>query len=213
LLDELAQIDAATACSRTLAGLRLDCGELAALTPARARNLLRHFIAQHGVTLPNARRLDEARQQLVAARHDARVRVELGAAALWGWRGGAYVVATGALPVPMVWRGESELDLPGIGRLGFRAAVGQGLRQASLAAGRVELACRRGGEHLRLRPGGPTHSLKVLLQANSVPPWMRARVAVLQCDGATVWAEGPGCHADWLAGPAEAGWVPDWRPA
>lgn len=213
LLDELAQIDAATACSRTPAGLRLDCGELAALTPARARNLLRHFIAQHGVTLPNARRLDEARQQLVAARHDARVRVELGAAALWGWRGGAYVVETGTLPVPVVWRGEGELDLPGLGRLGFRAAVGQGLRQASLAAGRVELGCRRGGEHLRLWPGGPTHSLKVLLQANGVPPWMRARVAVLQCDGATVWAEGPGCHADWLAGPAEAGWVPDWHPA
>lgn len=213
MLDDLAQIDAATACSRTPAGLRLDCGALATLTPARARNLLRHFIAQHGVTLPNARRLDEARQQLVVARHDARIRVELGAAALWGWRGGAYVVATGALPAPVVWRGESELDLPGLGRLGFRAALGQGLRQASLAAGRVELACRRGGEHLRLRPGGPTHSLKALLQAKGVPPWMRTRLAVLQCDGATVWAEGLGCHADWLAGPAEAGWVPVWHPA
>ncbi|MFN3715532.1 MAG: tRNA lysidine(34) synthetase TilS [Thiobacillus sp.] len=213
LLDDLAQIDAAGGCSQTPAGLRLDCDALATLTPARARNLLRYFIAQHGVTLPNARRLDEARQQLVAARHDARVRVELGEAALWGWRKGAYVVAAGRLPAPAIWRGESELDLPGLGRLGFRAALGQGLRQASLAAGRVELGCRRGGEQLRLRPGGPTHSLKVLLQANDVPPWTRARLAILRCDGVTVWAEGLGCHADWLAGPAEAGWVPDWRPA
>lgn len=211
LLDELAQIDAAAALASTPAGLRLDCRALAALSPPRARNLLRYFIARHDVALPNARRLDEARQQLAVTRHDARVRVELGAAALWGWRGGAYVVATGALPAPVLWRGESELELPGLGVLGFRAALGQGLRQASLAAGPVVLGCRQGGEHLRLRPGGPTHSLKGLLQANGVPPWLRARLPVLTCGGATLWAEGLGCHADWLAGPAEPGWVPRWR--
>ncbi|OYW65320.1 MAG: tRNA lysidine(34) synthetase TilS [Hydrogenophilales bacterium 16-64-46] len=213
LLDELAQIDATAALTRTPAGLRLDCRALAALSPARARNLLRYFIAQHGVTLPNARRLDEARQQLGAARHDARVRVELGNAALWGWRGGVYMVATGKLPEPVRWRGESELKLPGLGELVFRAAIGQGLRQASLAAGTVVLGCRRGGERLRLRPGGPTHSLKSLLQTNGVPPWVRPHLPVLTCGDTTIWAEGLGCHADWLAGPAEAGWIPLWRMA
>jgi tRNA(Ile)-lysidine synthase len=213
LLDELARIDATGALADTAIGTRLDCRALVELSSSRARNLLRYFIAQHGVALPNVRRLDEARQQLRAPRQDARVRIELGEAALWGWRGGVYVVATGNPPAPVIWRGDSELSLPGLGVLGFQAAVGQGLSQASLVAGRVVLRCRRGGEHLRLRPDGPTHSLKVLLQANGIPPWARARLPVLLCDDETIWAEGLGCHADWLAGPAEAGWIPLWRKA
>ncbi|MCA1979043.1 MAG: tRNA lysidine(34) synthetase TilS, partial [Thiobacillus sp.] len=75
----------------------------------------------------------------------------------------------------------------------------------------VTLGCRRGGEHLRLRAGGPARSLKILLQERGVPPWARAQLPVLYCGDAAVWAAGFGCHADWLAGPGEAGLLPEWR--
>lgn len=213
LLDALAALDAADSLSETTAGLRLDCAALVTLPPARARNLLRFFIARHEVALPGTRRLDEALQQLVTARRDARVQIAFGQAVLWGWRGGAYVVPATPLPAPVVWQGEPRLHLPGLGTLDFRPALGCGLRQADCIPGRLVLGCRQGGEHLRVSAAGPVRSVKGLLQAREVPPWTRARLPVLRCDDATVWVEGLGCHAGWLAGPDEAGWLPVWRVA
>ena len=213
LLDDLARIDAGNALTDTPIGPRLDCTVLARLAPARARNLLRFFIAQQGVALPGARRLEEALRQIGHVRRDARVHIAFGQAALWVWRDGVYVVATDDRPAPVVWQGETELILPGLGVLGLRPTVGQGLRRAALLAGELVLRCRQGGEQLRLVADGPTHSLKVLMQARGVPPWARARLPVLACGDATVWVAGWGCHADWLAGPDEAGVLPDWRDA
>lgn len=212
LLDALAQLDAASALSETAEGARLDCVALAQLPPPRARNLLRFFIARHDVALPGTRRLDEARHQLVHVRRDARVRIELGEAELRVWRGGAYVVPGWDVPPPVAWQGEAELSLPALGTLGLHETPGQGLRRSALACAPVVLACRRGGEHLRLDTGGPTRSLKTLLQERGVPPWARARLPVLRCGDATVWVGGFGCHADWLAAPGEAGLLPVWRP-
>lgn len=213
LLDALAAIDAAEPLADTPEGLRLDCAALATLPPARARNLLRFFIARHGVVLPGTRRIEQALHQLLTARRDARVQIEFGHAVLWGWRGGAYVVPATPLPTPVVWQGETRLHLPGLGTLDFQPVIGRGLRQAACLPGRLVLGCRQGGEHMRLSAGGPTRSVKGCLQARGVPPWVRARLPVLRCDDAPVWVEGLGCHAGWLAGPGETGWVPHWQPA
>ncbi|MEW6119896.1 MAG: tRNA lysidine(34) synthetase TilS [Pseudomonadota bacterium] len=207
LLDELARLDAREA----LDGERLDCTALARLTPARARNLLRHFIAGQGVRLPGVHRLDEALRQLTSARVDARVCVELGGAQIRRYRGGAYVVPAHTLPEPMVWRGEAELCLAGLGTLRLREAVGQGLRKEALQAGVTVLVPRSGGERVRLASGGPLRSLKTLLQARAVPPWTRDRVAVLRQGDAVLWVSGFGCNADWVAGAGEPGWVPVWH--
>ncbi|HSE02066.1 MAG TPA: tRNA lysidine(34) synthetase TilS, partial [Burkholderiales bacterium] len=69
LLDELAAADAAG----HLADGTLSLAALRRLPPARGRNLLRYFLASHGVTMPNAARLDEALRQALTAKQDARV--------------------------------------------------------------------------------------------------------------------------------------------
>lgn len=208
LLDDLAHLDAAGA----IDGARLDCTALARLSPPRARNLLRHFIERQGVRLPAARRLDEALKQLRDARADARVFVEIEAAGIRRYRGGAYVVPACALPPPVVWQGESELRLPGLGRVLLREAVGQGLRAEALRSGRTRLGLRSGGERLRQTPGGPAHSLKTLWQAHAVPPWERDRAPILRLGDAVLWVAGFGCDADWLAQEGAPGWVPEWVP-
>lgn len=208
LLDDLARLDAVDA----LAGARLECAALARLTPPRARNLLRHFIALHGARLPAMRRLDEILKQLCEARTDARVRVELDAAEIRRYRGGAYVVPRCARPEPAVWQGGNALVLPGLGTLQLRETRGEGLRAAALQTGQTRLQVRAGGEHLRLAAGGSTRSLKTLMQERAMPPWARERVAVLRLDAAVLWVAGFGCNADWLAGEGEAGWVPAWQP-
>ncbi|WP_238376487.1 tRNA lysidine(34) synthetase TilS [Thiobacillus denitrificans] len=206
LLDDLAALDAQGA----VRGDRLDCAALAALSAPRARNLLRHFIEGRGCPLPSARVLDEARLQLVDARHDARVRVNLKAAELWRFRGHAYVVSPAPAPAPAVyWHGEQSLWVPGAGcRVEFRPTTGHGLKRGLLTSGTVTLDVRRGGERLRLHPGGPHRSLKNLLQEAAVPPWQRARLPLLYQDGQLVWAAGIGFDPAFGAAPGEAGVMP-----
>lgn len=209
LLDELARLDAAG----SVTGERLDCAALAALPRARARNLLRFFLAGRGVRMPGARRLDEALRQVCEARADARVRVALEGAELRRFRGGVYAVAAEPPPMPRVWQGEQAWALPGLGTLHLRPERGRGLPASALVAGRTTLDVRRGGERLRLTAGGPTRSLKTLLQACALPPWERDRLPVLRLDGAVLWAEGFGVNADWCVAADAPGWVPDWCPA
>jgi tRNA(Ile)-lysidine synthase len=206
LLDELARLDAEAA----IAGERLDCGALARLPPPRARNLLRYFIERAGHPLPPARVLNEALRQLLDARHDARVCVNLQGAALWRFRGGAFVVPPApAADAPVRWRGEATLPVPGSGvSVCLEAAAGTGLRRAALEAAVIVLGVRRGGERLRLHPGGPHRSLKNLLQERGVPPWRRDRMPLMWCDGKLAWAAGIGCDADLAAAPGEPGLLP-----
>lgn len=206
LLDELAAIDAAAA----VAGGRLDCAALARLTPARARNLLRHFIARHGLPMPPARVLDEALRQLLAARHDARVQVNLKPWSLWRFRGGAHLVPPLPPPAPPVrWQGEATLWVPAAGvEVKMTPVTGAGLRRAALEGCVVTLGVRAGGGRIQLTPGGPHRSLKNLLQERAVPPWLRARLPLLWCDGRLAWVYGIGVDAAFRAGPGEAGIQP-----
>ncbi|MBU4500322.1 MAG: tRNA lysidine(34) synthetase TilS [Gammaproteobacteria bacterium] len=203
LLDDLARMDAADAIS----GERLDCARLKRLSMSRARNLLRYFIEQQGHPLPNLRQLNEALLQLREARHDARVCVSLGRDALWRYRDGAYLVpAAPAFAEPVRWQGEAVLPVPAAGvEVCLEAVVGKGLKRSLLEAGRVTLGVRRGGERLRLHPGGPHRSLKNLLQEHAVPPWRRDQLPLLWCDGELLWAADIGQAADALAAPGEPG--------
>jgi tRNA(Ile)-lysidine synthase len=207
LLDDLARLDAKTAIHDD----RLDCAVLAALSAPRARNLLRHFIELRGGPMPNARRLNEALHQLIDARQDARLCVNLGEAELHRFRGGAYLVPGRAHTAqsPVVWRGEPVLEMEAMGvRVAFTHAVGSGLKRTLLEGGRTEFRLRQGGERLRLLPGGPHRSLKNLLQESAIPPWERDRLPLLLCDGRLVWAAGIGFDADSMAEPGEPGLLP-----
>lgn len=206
LLDDLARLDAGTA----IAGDRLDCAMLAGLSRPRARNLLRHFIEQHGQPMPNARQLDEALHQLRDAVRDARVCVRLGAMELWRFRGGAYLVPLAPAPAaPVRWQGEASLWVPAAEvRVQMDAVTGAGLKRAVLAAGQVTLGVRQGGERLRLHAGGPHRSLKNLLQEQAIPPWQRDRLPLLRCNGQLLWAAGIGLDADALAAADEPGILP-----
>jgi tRNA(Ile)-lysidine synthase len=207
LLDDLARLDAQTA----IDGDRLDCAVLAALSVPRSRNLLRHFIGQRGWTMPSARRLNEALHQLLDARQDARVSVNLGEGELHRFRGGAYLIPARApvVQTPVVWQGESVLELGAVGvRVTFTPTVGSGLKRVLFDAGRVELRLREGSERIRIAPGGPHRKLKNLLQESAVLPWERDRLPLLLFNGELIWAAGIGFDVDYLAEAGEPGLVP-----
>jgi tRNA(Ile)-lysidine synthase len=179
LLDLMARLDA----ERAAVGAALCIRRLRPLTPERRRNALRYWIARTGVPLPDTRRLEELAGPLLDARRDARPQV------FWGGtvaqRDGhllhlAPAVAPVALePLPWSPRRAPELELPpGLGRLEL-AADRHGPIDIDALPESVTVRLRRGGERLRPRRGGPTRTLKALLQGAHVGRAERGRIPLL----------------------------------
>jgi tRNA(Ile)-lysidine synthase len=166
---------------------------LAALDPARQRNLLRHLLRRTGLGVPSSVKIDELRQALLDTRADAQPLVR--------WPGGDARVfrqqlhLLGPLPPPSPpgyaaklapragWSGpEGELTFVS------STAGAPGLPAAWLDEG-LTLRFRAGGE--QFQPLGRAHRqpLKRWLQEAGVVPWMRGRIPLL-CRGEEVVAVG-----------------------
>ena len=183
------------------------------LPDARARNLLRSFLADQGIAMPSAERLGEGLRQALSAKDDARVLVDLDGASLQRHDGYLHVVRAGKAPAGYSrrWRGEKRLELEELGGvLTLARATGTGISLARLRAGPVEIRLRRGGERLRPDCRRPRRSLKNLLQESNVPPWRRERLPLMFCGGKLVWAAGLGVDCDFQAKGGETAILPDW---
>jgi tRNA(Ile)-lysidine synthase len=211
LLDELAAADA-----RLTASGGLEIAGLRNLSPPRAKNVLRHFLALRGVTMPNAARLDEGVRQLQSQRA-TRTTIDLGELALRRHANELRVAAKTTAPPAgyrCEWHGESQLRLPELGgTLVLKKCRGSGLSLARLAGAPVTVRLRQGGERLQLHPQRPRRSLKNLLQELRIPPWERARLPLLCCGDELVWAAGVGAGCRFQARPGEASVQPRWLPS
>jgi tRNA(Ile)-lysidine synthase len=220
LLGEANEIVQAVAAEDVAAATRdgwLGVAGLAALPRARARNALRWALAQAGIPAPESGRLDEALRQLLDARADASVRVDLGPAEVRRFRGRVRVVPR-ADPAPpgfrARWQGRSAWRVPELGGiLRLKRATGRGLAAGAVRSGGLELRLRDGGERFRPDPRRPRRPLKALFQESGVPPWERERLPLLYCGGRLAWVPGIGVAAALQAGPREAGFVPTWECA
>ncbi|HKU71204.1 MAG TPA: tRNA lysidine(34) synthetase TilS [Burkholderiales bacterium] len=210
LLDELAAKDGAAA----LREGTLAVAALRRLTGARARNLLRFFLAEQGVEAPSTVRLEEALRQSLAAKQDARVSIDLGGAKLMRHAGKLHVVRGTPLPAGYSrrWRGETKLALPE-GVLSFTRARGAGIDASRLRGTTFVVRPRVGGERLQPDRRRPRRSLKNLLQEARIPPWTRERMPLLFCGKDLVWAAGIGIDCSFQARKGAAGLLPRWSPS
>ncbi|MGB8337643.1 MAG: tRNA lysidine(34) synthetase TilS [Burkholderiales bacterium] len=209
LLDELAAMDVKAAMLED----QLSQAWLMQLSKARAKNLLRYFLARHGVRMPQAARLDDLVRQLQSSGYDAEVCVELGRHEVRAWRGRIYLlpIAPPDAAVNMRWNGETEIKLtPLMGVLKFVLTTGQGVSVSKLSSGAVTVRSRSGGETLQLAANRPRRTLKNLLQESEVPPWERERLPLLFYGDRLVWVPGIGVDINFQAVSGEAGYSVDW---
>lgn len=155
---------------------------LAALTAARQRNLVRHWIAGRGLPLPDERHLARILAELPAARVDAMPEVRWPGGAVRRYRGRLYCVAplpaTGGEKV-WAWRRCAQIDLgPGLGRLSLMPDASGPIALARLPE-RLTLRWRAGGERIQPRASGPRRALKDLLREAAVAPWQRSRLPLI----------------------------------
>jgi len=204
LLDDLAKIDGEGA----MFDDALSVAALRALTPPRAKNLLRYFLHLRGAPMPQTAQLDDMLHQLCEARQGASVCVQYGAWEVHRYRDRAYVSqALGEFDRDLVlpWCGESELDWSALGvRLNFVETLGGGIGAEKLRRAPVTLRSRNGGETLRPHPNAAKRSLKNLLQEHGVPPWRRERLPLVYCGDELVCVVGVAIAAEYQAGEGEA---------
>ena len=207
LSDDLARMDRAIAVVN--GSLQVDA--LRSLSGARARNLLRYWLAESGIPMPSAGRLENLLQQLCSARDDAQVRISLGGVVIRRYRGEVHLEKKTPAPQPelaLTWAFQDELELPDSGgRLLFERTTGQGLSLARLTAAPVTIRLRQGGERLRPDCLRPTRSLKNLLQETGMPPWQRQRLPLLFSGEKLVFVPGIGAACEYRADEGEIGVV------
>ncbi len=210
LLEALGREDAA----RLADGDGLSASGLEGLDPPRRANVLRHFLAARGLAMPGDARLADMARQLAGARDDARVLLLHGGRALVRHRGRILVEqAPREAGWEVAWRGEREVALgEGRGAVRFDEVAGQGIALARASSGRWRFASRAGGERIRLRAGGPSRTLKNLLQEHAVPVWHRTRLPLLFDGDQLVWVPGIGVAADYRPAAASPGLLPAWHP-
>lgn len=215
LLDELAMLDGASAIATDVgASLTLDRARLQELlrrSPARARNLLRWFLRQHRLPPPSTTRLAAMLDQFDRAGPGARVAIEHSGVEIGIHRGSIVVHARVVGPFEAIWHGEPELSLPH-GTLAFVPSSGNGIAAAALRAKQVSIRQREGGERLRLAADRPERPLKKLLQDAGIPPWLRASLPLVYCDGQLAAVPGVGVNAPFQPASGEDGLVLRWRP-
>ncbi len=212
LLDVLAVQDLGAAQLGTSISLNL----LRNIPSPRARNVLRYFLRDNGLAMPDAVRLEEVLRQALTARSDARVCVDIGGVELRRFRDALHIVR--ALPgvaadFKITWRGRAPLVLPQLGgTLSLQSCKGGGIADRWLRADSLTVKVRRGGETLRLIPGGPRRTVRNLLQEAVLAPWQRERLPLIYLNDTLAAVPGVGIDEQFHAAAGRRGWLPVWLP-
>lgn len=217
LLDERAQEDlAAHRGESSWEAFGLEVQALRRLSPARQRNLLRYWIRERGLPVPDQVHLERILTEVLPARHDATPYLH--------WRGGEVrrfqgrVYALSPLPSHEAqrrwrWDGLTVLPLPGgAGTLRGKRMRGAGVPWQWLQGQPLWVGFRQGGERCAQPAMKGSKALKSLLQECHIPPWLRDRIPLIFANEvllgvADLWT----CYNQKI-GPDQLGLVWLWEP-
>jgi len=212
LLDELAEFDR----KECIVSNKLQIEGLRKLSFPRARNLLRYSLAQQGVILPSAVKLEDILRQLLSSRLDTKLQITFGGTEIRCFRGSIHVRRASVLPNKkwkFVWQGEKQLTIAGLGgSVSFIRKKGRGINLQKLKEDPVTIRLRLGGERIRPDCNRPCRSLKNLLQEASFPLWERETLPLLFSGEHLVWAPGIGVDCSFQAEFGGLGLIVSWHP-
>lgn len=173
------------------------------------RDLLREFLAGHGLRAPSEAKLVEMLKQLGSGGPNTMLEHEGARLRLYRGRVSMEKAAKAVAFLPVEWHGERAVALPALGgEVRFRKARGAGIDAKWLP---LQIRLRSGGERLQPDARRPRRTLKNLFQEAGVPPWQRKKLPLLYRGDELVWAPGLGIDARYQASQKTSGYVPEWR--
>ncbi|MDT8311483.1 MAG: tRNA lysidine(34) synthetase TilS [Methylophaga sp.] len=209
LLDELAEIDLQIV-NADVTAATLTCANLLALSPARQRNVLRYFLRQMALTLPNTVILQRIIDEVCAAKEDAMPLVEWSDYAARRFAGKLFVHPQWP-QINSDWQqllyAPESLQLPDHHWLNWQLTDGPGL-SADLIKQGLLVRFRQGGEKIQLAGHSQHHDLKNCLQQWHIPPWQRSRIPLLFAGSELVAVSGYAVSEKALPPAGEQGWWP-----
>jgi tRNA(Ile)-lysidine synthase len=213
LLGALARDDYGAAENHADGGLATEL--LLSLSPARQRNLVRHWLLWQGQVPPSTIVLERIRAEVAQAAPGRQPVVCWGGAEVRRHRGCLHVMrpAVGGRQRFRAAIGPGQsVTLPGGGTARLVAGSGT-IDRERLSPGPLEVGFRRGGEHLRSRRAGPLRALKKLFQEAGTPPWKRSEIPILFSGKQVVAVAGHWVNADFACAPGTpGGLVFEWQP-
>lgn len=210
LLDELARLDAGADPDR------LSLVRLRGLSSERLRNVLRYFLAVHGVALPDTAHLADIERRIRGCGSDAVLGIKVGARALMHYRGELSCTSSSRLAEPARFVLPLEVGQPQPipelqGTLHVDRVLGGGITLAHPDLTRMTVQGRERSAAMKLSPRQPTRTLKNLFQEAGIPPWERAWLPRITLGEELVWIAEIGVAARWQAAPGEPGLQPRWE--
>lgn len=184
LIDEAARVDLQSMDIDSNNSMSIEA--LALLPPPRARAVLRTWIKDTGLKLPDTARLDRVLHEMLTAREDRNPIVEWPGVELRRYRDRLFLMSElQALDcsIEIEWDGRSELELPsGLGTMSVENGD-RGISKEIWEQGEITISFRSGGERCRPMGRDGSKSLKNLFQENGTPPWERERTPLVKIDG------------------------------
>lgn len=215
LIVELAAIDL----KNVLSGHSLDIALMRDLSNERIENLLRFWLASFGVRMPSTARLAEMRNQLFAARCDAKILITHDGLNIHRYQDKVYALnqnvnSTEAInSVEFDWAGESSMHFPQFSGSLFFDPTSYGVDAGWLQEQKLTLRLRSGGERLKLAGNRPTRDLKSHFQTLKIPFWQRKVLPLLCINENLIYASLVGTEAAFCqnrnSGLVNFRWQPD----
>lgn len=191
--------------------------DVAELSSARQRNVLRHWLSQQGLNLPSARQLEQLQRDMFHAAADRNPCISWRGVEVRRYRDRLYAMSPLAevdTSLRLDWQPGKTLVLPNyVGTLLSHSVTGRGISLAGRSDNQMQLRFRHGGENCQ--PQGKSHhtSLKKLFQKAGIPPWQRNRIPLLYVDNELAAVPGLCICEPFVATGKMSGFELDWQPS
>jgi tRNA(Ile)-lysidine synthase len=137
----------------------------------------------NGQLMPSKDLLDELLRQVLTAKKDAELKIELSKDyEIRRYKNEIYLVHKNQnrqKNYEIIWRGESEIFLPNGTKLNFKKVKGKGISLAKIKDKKLIISNRKGGEFFKPDSKRPTKKVKQLLQESDLPPWERENLPLI----------------------------------
>ena len=183
LLDELAKIDLKNHLKSIKYKHKLQVKSFNKLSVTRAKNVLRYWLEMNDQLMPSKDLLDELLRQVLHAKKDAALKIELSKAfEIRRYQDEIYIVQKNQNTqknYEIIWQGESEILLPNGSKLKFKKVKGRGISFTKIKDKKLIISNRKGGEFFKPDSKRPTKKIKQLLQESDLPPWERLSLPLI----------------------------------
>ena len=188
----------------------LTISALMTLSPARQRNLLRHYIELRLFALPSTTVLQCIIDEVCLAAQDKEPLVSWAGVEARRFQDQLYLMTSlpqhGVLESIML-NDTANVALQNDQVLVWQQTVGKGLSEAVIE-NKLRLAFRQGGERIQLQGHQHHQSVKHLFQQWHIPPWQRDRIPLLFCDDKLIAIVGYGMSNEYAVSAGQQGYLP-----